>query len=114
VFARGKESDAVCCLCVWPLPTTLTDARLDDMNKNCLVQFKTHWECLERGNQELWQCRGEEQALNKCVFQKLGMEKKIPDASGEEPVHLKKKPIYKPYFPSTVEQVERKQAEHGA
>ena len=46
-------------------------ARLEDVNKSCLEQFRTHWQCLENNNQQLWQCRPDEWKLNKCVFEKL-------------------------------------------
>lgn len=45
--------------------------RLDDINKSCLDQFRSHWECLEQNNQQLWQCRMKERGLNKCVFDNL-------------------------------------------
>ena len=45
--------------------------RLDDINKNCLEEFRKHWECLEQNNQQLWQCRRPETKLNGCVFDKL-------------------------------------------
>ena len=47
------------------------NGRLDDINKNCLEQFRKHWECLDNNNQQLWHCRRPEQLLNRCVFDKL-------------------------------------------
>jgi len=47
------------------------DSRLDDINKNCLEEFRKHWECLDQNNQQLWQCRRREMKLNGCVFDKL-------------------------------------------
>ena len=44
---------------------------IKDINENCLDQFRTHWQCLENHNQQLWNCRSEERRLNKCVFDKL-------------------------------------------
>ena len=44
---------------------------LDDINKNCLEEFRKHWKCLDNNNQQLWHCRRPEQLLNKCVFDKL-------------------------------------------
>ncbi|KAL8844105.1 MAG: hypothetical protein Q9176_001511 [Flavoplaca citrina] len=68
---------------------------IDDITKNCLQEFRNHWECLEDNNQQLWQCRKWEWRLNGCVFQKLGLEKKIPGAPEHEtPVHLRKRQIY--------------------
>ena len=45
--------------------------RLEDINRTCLDQFRSHWQCLENNNQQLWQCRGEEWKLSACVFDKL-------------------------------------------
>jgi hypothetical protein len=44
---------------------------IKDINENCLAEFRTHWQCLENHNQQLWNCRSEERRLNKCVFEKL-------------------------------------------
>jgi hypothetical protein len=44
---------------------------IDDINKNCLEEFRKHWTCLENNNQQLWQCRPAEWKLNDCVFNKL-------------------------------------------
>lgn len=50
---------------------TASNGRLDDINKHCLQEFRRHWECLDNNNQQLWQCRGAERQLNKCVFENL-------------------------------------------
>jgi NADH dehydrogenase (ubiquinone) 1 alpha subcomplex subunit 8 len=44
---------------------------IDDINKSCLEQFRSHWQCLDDNNQQLWQCRPAEWKLNKCVFENL-------------------------------------------
>jgi NADH dehydrogenase (ubiquinone) 1 alpha subcomplex subunit 8 len=85
---------------------------IKDINENCLAEFRTHWQCLENHNQQLWNCRSEERKLNKCVFEKLvreihhlrlpslltvcqKLEKTIPDApKGETPVHLRTRNIF--------------------
>ncbi|KAJ4369776.1 ndufa8, NADH-ubiquinone oxidoreductase complex I 19kd subunit [Neocucurbitaria cava] len=68
---------------------------IKDINENCLAEFRTHWQCLENHNQQLWNCRSEERRLNKCVFEKLKLEKTIPDApKGETPVHLRTRNIF--------------------
>ena len=46
-------------------------ASIEDINKHCLDQFRSHWQCLENNNQQLWQCRKAEWKLNKCVFDNL-------------------------------------------
>lgn len=45
--------------------------RIKDINTHCLQQFKAHWECLENNNHNLYECRGPEFSLNKCVFTNL-------------------------------------------
>lgn len=44
---------------------------IQDINTHCLEQFRSHWECLEQNNQQLWQCRNKESKLNRCVFDNL-------------------------------------------
>jgi hypothetical protein len=44
---------------------------IEDINKYCLEEFRSHWKCLENNNQQLWQCRKAERPLNKCVFDNL-------------------------------------------
>ena len=87
--------------------------RLDDINTNCLEQFRKHWQCLDNNNQQLWHCRRPEQLLNACVFDKLvrlpppyientltktliqKLEKRIPGApENETPVHLRNRQIF--------------------
>ncbi|KIX09712.1 uncharacterized protein Z518_00793 [Rhinocladiella mackenziei CBS 650.93] len=68
---------------------------LEDINKNCLEEFRAHWMCLENNNHQLWQCRRPERALNRCVFQKIGLEKTIPDTpKGQTPIHLRDKQLF--------------------
>lgn len=52
-------------------PLIARDYRIEDINKSCLEEFRSHWECLDNNNQQLWQCRPAEWKLNKCVFQNL-------------------------------------------
>lgn len=66
---------------------------LKDINKYCFDEFKLHYECLEQENHRLGYCRQTEAILNKCVFQNLKLEKKIPGV--EEQIHLKPNQIYK-------------------
>lgn len=68
---------------------------LKDVNTHCLNEFRAHWECLENKNHQFWQCRIPERSLNKCVFDKLKLEKTIPDTPPNvEPVHLRDYQIY--------------------
>lgn len=65
---------------------------LKDINKYCFDEFKLHYECLEQENHRLGHCRHSEKLLNKCVFDNLKLEKKIPGV--QEQIHLKEKPIF--------------------
>ncbi|KAK7534028.1 uncharacterized protein J3D65DRAFT_467933 [Phyllosticta citribraziliensis] len=68
---------------------------LEDINKHCLNEFRYHWNCLESKNHQLWKCRRAERVLNKCVFEKINLEKTIPDTpKGEVPVHLREKQLF--------------------
>ncbi|OIW31315.1 NADH dehydrogenase, alpha subcomplex, subunit 8 [Coniochaeta ligniaria NRRL 30616] len=68
---------------------------IDDINKSCLEQFRSHWACLEDNNHQLWQCRPAEWKLNKCVFENLKLEKVVPDQpQNSTPVHLRPTQIY--------------------
>ncbi|KAG9231570.1 hypothetical protein BJ875DRAFT_112680 [Amylocarpus encephaloides] len=68
---------------------------VEDINKHCLEEFRLHWTCLDKNNQQLWQCRPAEWKLNKCVFDNLKLEKTIPGAPpNETPVHLRKHQKY--------------------
>lgn len=69
---------------------------LQDLNKHCLEEFRLHWKCLEQQNHEFYGCRPAEKLLNKCVFDKLKLEKRIPGVAPDQQVHLKTKPLMKP------------------
>ncbi|CAK4033858.1 NADH-ubiquinone oxidoreductase kDa subunit [Lecanosticta acicola] len=91
--AKGKGEPE--CLKEGRKVTRCAASVLEDINKSCLEQFRKHWECLDNNNHQLWQCRGVERPLNKCVFDNLKLEKKIPGApENETPVHLRKRQIY--------------------
>ncbi|EER36097.1 hypothetical protein CTRG_00836 [Candida tropicalis MYA-3404] len=66
---------------------------LKDINKYCFDEFKLHYECLEQNNQYFSRCRSSEGVLSKCVFQNMGLVKKIPGV--EEQIFEKKNPVYK-------------------
>lgn len=94
----------------------MAPTRLEDINKHCLAEFRAHWQCLERHNQQMWECRGWERPLNKCVFDSLvlcldlwkrtvlltspqGLEKVIPGTpQGELPVHLREKQVFQSWW----------------
>jgi len=93
--------------------TVFIVGRLTKMRDNCGKQWDAHWECLEKRNQEFFQCRQPERKLNDCMFEKLvcprfpnslssesafqGLRKTIPGSpEGQPQVHEKLHPIYKP------------------
>lgn len=65
---------------------------LKELNKHCFDEFKLHYECLEQENHNLGGCRATEAIFNKCVFDKMGLEKKIPGV--DEQIHTKASRIY--------------------
>ncbi|CAG9940500.1 unnamed protein product [Clonostachys rosea f. rosea IK726] len=75
--------------------TRCASSVIEDVNKHCLEQFTNHWKCLDNHNHQLWQCRPFEWRLNKCVFDNLKIEKKIPDQPGNvTPVELRPQQIF--------------------
>lgn len=89
-----SKSGEVDCLKEGRRVTRCASSVIADMNKFCADSFKLHWECLDNNNHDLYKCRKAEKLLNKCVFDNLKLEKKIPGT--KDPIHLKEKPIYKP------------------
>ncbi|KAK1828617.1 hypothetical protein QBC39DRAFT_264820, partial [Podospora conica] len=68
---------------------------LEDINTHCLEQFRSHWKCLDNNNHQYWQCRPDEWMLNRCVFEKIGLEKNVPEQPRDHlPVHLRNHMIY--------------------
>ncbi|KAH6958873.1 hypothetical protein DER45DRAFT_613379 [Fusarium avenaceum] len=75
--------------------TRCASSVIKDLNTHCLAEFRKHWECLDDRNHQLWQCRPAEWKLNKCVFDNLKLEKKVPDQpTNYTPVHLRPKQIF--------------------
>ena len=65
---------------------------LKDINKYCFDEFKLHYVCLGQVNHRLGSCRATEKIFNKCVFDNLKLEKRVPGV--EQQVHLKEDRIY--------------------
>ncbi|KAG6306470.1 hypothetical protein E4U45_007041 [Claviceps purpurea] len=75
--------------------TRCAQSVLKDIDTHCLAEFRKHWDCLENRNHQMWQCRPAEWKLNKCVYDKLNLEKKIPDQPPNvTPVHLRTHQIF--------------------
>ena len=74
----GKREDTLIFTSLLSLSVPSADQKyysIDDINKNCLEEFRKHWTCLDNNNQQLWQCRPAEWKLNDCVFNKLVCQK---------------------------------------
>lgn len=95
MLCKAENRDPAHCLKEGRRVTRCAQDLISKMRENCLEQFKTHWECLEKNNQEYRYCRKPERTLNKCMFEKLGLVKTIPGTpEGQTPVHELKNPIY--------------------
>jgi NADH dehydrogenase (ubiquinone) 1 alpha subcomplex subunit 8 len=64
--------------------------RFTKLAKECGKEWDDHWKCLDGSNNHYFKCRSEEKLFNKCVFDKLGYKKIIPNAPDYEvPIHLR-------------------------
>ncbi|THH08806.1 hypothetical protein EW145_g2450 [Phellinidium pouzarii] len=118
MLCKSENRDPAHCLKEGRRVTRCTTDLITKMRENCLKEFDSHWECLEKNNQvcndgilvlsfvimahfppipkEYYLCRKPERTLNKCMFEKLGLTKTIPNApEGKTPIHLVEKPIFK-------------------
>lgn len=89
-----KNGGTVECLKEGRRVTRCAVSVLNNLNKYCFDEFKLHYECLEQENHRLNGCRASEKVFNKCVFDNLKLEKKIPGVKPEQQIHLKENPIY--------------------
>ena len=87
-----KNGGTLDCLKEGRRVTRCAISALKDINKYCFDEFKLHYECLEQENHRMGHCRASESVLNKCLFQNLQFEKKIPGV--EQQIHLNQNPIY--------------------
>ncbi|KAI0797056.1 NADH dehydrogenase, alpha subcomplex, subunit 8 [Abortiporus biennis] len=95
MLCKNENRDPEHCLKEGRRVTRCAQDLITKMRENCLKDFDKHWNCLELNNQEYYMCRKPERALNKCMFEKLGLVKTIPGApEGQTPVHELKNPVY--------------------
>ncbi|KAI9140803.1 hypothetical protein BKA69DRAFT_1077814 [Paraphysoderma sedebokerense] len=95
MLCKNENPDPKACLKEGRKVTRCAIDLLKRLKANCASEYEAHWKCLDVRNQEFQFCRNEERKLNECVFDKLGLEKHIPDTpKGEVPIHLKKNPIH--------------------
>lgn len=91
--------------------TRCASSVIQDINSYCAQSFQLHWKCLEDNNHEFKNCRKAETLFNKCVFDNLKLEKKIPGVKESDQIHLKAKPLYAPKFEDTNSVIAFKQAQ---
>lgn len=95
---KESQNGPVDCLKEGRRVTRCAISVLEDINKSCLEEFRRHWQCLEQNNQQFYACRPAERLLNACVFEKLNLEKRIPQVDAAEQIHLKSSPHLRPAF----------------
>ncbi|KAF8524640.1 hypothetical protein BU17DRAFT_74742 [Hysterangium stoloniferum] len=96
MLCKAENRDPAHCLKEGRRVTRCAADLINKLRENCLKEFDSHWQCLEKNNQEYYMCRKPERTLNQCVFDKLGLTKTIPDSpAGKPQIHEVEKPIYK-------------------
>ncbi|KAG9304456.1 hypothetical protein G9A89_020020 [Geosiphon pyriformis] len=97
MLCKNENNDPTHCLKEGRKVTRCAIDLIRRIRENCDKELDAHWICLDRNNQEYFHCRPEEKPLNACVLNALNLEKTIPGTpKGQEPIHLKKNPIFKP------------------
>ncbi|KAJ3254216.1 hypothetical protein HK103_007461 [Boothiomyces macroporosus] len=89
VLCKNESQDPRKCLKEGRKVTRCAIDLIEKLKLNCNKSWEGHWKCLDENNQMLEKCRPQEKVFNDCVFQKLGLEKVIPDAPEGKPIHLK-------------------------
>ncbi|KAH8118733.1 NADH dehydrogenase alpha subcomplex subunit 8 [Phellopilus nigrolimitatus] len=96
MLCKAENRDPAHCLKEGRRVTRCATDLITKMRENCLKEFDAHWGCLEKNNQEYYLCRKPERTLNKCMFDKLGLTKTIPNTpEGKTPIHLVESPVFK-------------------
>ncbi|TFK55419.1 NADH dehydrogenase, alpha subcomplex, subunit 8 [Heliocybe sulcata] len=96
MLCKEENKDPEHCLKEGRRVTRCAADLINKLRENCTKEFEEHWSCLEYNNQEFYPCRKPERALNKCVFEKLGLTKTIPGTpEGKTPIHEVENPIFK-------------------
>jgi NADH dehydrogenase (ubiquinone) 1 alpha subcomplex subunit 8 len=102
--AEANGRGEIECLAEGRRVTRCARSVLNDLTAQCLKEFRSHWQCLDNQNHQLYQCREAEWKLNKCAFDKLGLEKVVPDQPPNRvPVHLRTKQVFADYSIGHVE-----------
>ncbi|KAG2215955.1 hypothetical protein INT45_004089 [Circinella minor] len=99
MLCKAENNDPEHCLKEGRKVTRCAIDLITKLRENCGKEFDAHWQCLENHNQELYACRKPERTFNTCVFEKLGLEKKIPGTpEGFEQIHNKENPVIRNQF----------------
>ncbi|KAI9477798.1 MAG: hypothetical protein EXX96DRAFT_226543 [Benjaminiella poitrasii] len=99
MLCKSENNDPKQCLKEGRKVTRCAIDLITKLRENCGKEFEAHWQCLEKNNQELYACRAPERTFNTCVFEKLGLEKKVPGTpEGYEQVHEKKSPVIRTHL----------------
>ncbi|AOA64566.1 Subunit of mitochondrial NADH:ubiquinone oxidoreductase (complex I) [Komagataella phaffii CBS 7435] len=93
---EAKGNGPIDCLKEGRRVTRCASGVLKDLNTHCSDEFRLHWQCLSFSNLEYKNCRKAESLLNKCVFEKMNLVKKIPGIPEDRQIHLKQNPVLKP------------------
>ncbi|GAA96261.1 uncharacterized protein L969DRAFT_69152 [Mixia osmundae IAM 14324] len=98
MLCKAENRDPEHCLKEGRRVTRCVQHMINQLQINCEAEWNAHWNCLERGNQEFYNCRDLERPFNKCVFDKLKLKKTIPGSPpGQPQVHEKPNQVYKPF-----------------
>ncbi|TIA87855.1 hypothetical protein E3P99_02904 [Wallemia hederae] len=96
MLCKQQNADPAHCLKEGRKVTRCASSVINDINKHCFNQFKSHFECLEFNNQYFYPCRKQERSLNECVAASLNLHKNIPGSPADQPqIHEKPNPIHK-------------------
>ncbi|GAB5589369.1 ndufa8 [Umbelopsis nana] len=94
MLCKNENNDPEHCLKEGRKVTRCALDLIKKLRENCDAEFEKHWKCLDVKNQDYYQCRKEERQFNSCVFEKLGLQKKIPGSpEGQPQIHEKPSPI---------------------
>ncbi|OBZ91802.1 NADH-ubiquinone oxidoreductase 20 subunit [Choanephora cucurbitarum] len=99
MLCKNENNDPKHCLAEGRKVTRCAIDLISKLRENCGKEFEAHWKCLENNNQDLFACRTPERAMNTCVFEKLGLKKRIPGSpEGQDQIHEKKNPVMKKHL----------------
>ncbi|KAJ2438066.1 ndufa8, NADH-ubiquinone oxidoreductase complex I 19kd subunit [Coemansia sp. RSA 2424] len=66
---------------------------LQKIQSKCQTEFRAHWQCLDRKNQDFGRCRTHEKGLNECLFTAFGWKKDVPGAPTNKPQIHERTPL---------------------